>query len=277
MVQEAVAAEVEQPVETEAEQPEEVAEQAEESVAVTEAEAVAEAVPEVATDDQPDDSEPVLDLSTDDGIRAAAESNVQLRSFLEKTRKDAEHDGKQRREAELRREAADNARTQAVLQGYADGLQKNPQQVQSLAAQAIQQNRQFALGEAAAEITNTLLGYEVPNDTLREAQAELNTSSLPDRVDRYVKTLMSAVVDTEVGKAMSDQDSKIEKLVKERVEAEIKARNLESAPKPSTPPATPPAGIAAGGKNPTPEEYAKATTAQRAKWKREGVEIAFSE
>lgn len=70
-----------------------------------------------------------FDLSTDEGIRAAADSSPMLKGYLERMKLDGINQGRQSRESELRRDEASNERVEQMTQALFDryGIEVEPE------------------------------------------------------------------------------------------------------------------------------------------------------
>jgi hypothetical protein len=229
----------------------------------------AEAVPGEGGETEPEsttESEPAQ--PTD--IAALETQHPWLTDLLSERDRIRENAGSQRRETQLRQEAASDERTQAVVEKLLTDVQgaREDTDFRRLATTAIDYNRGYAAIELARQLPEALLTqFPVPVEA-REAAVEKREQN---DMDGYISTLFNGAVGAEVVKRTAETEQRLQKRYDEKLAAEMRARGIEKAPVREAPPAVAGSGGGTGGQ-PTAAEYNSASAAQRAKWQQEGVE-----
>ena len=193
-------------------------------------------------DAPPDDAPPPLDLSSDEGIKAAAEGNPQLAAYLRKQNTDGINEGKQSKEKELRRAAgAPEATKRWATQFLKDnGVEPTEGNVQAAEFYA-QQSMAYVFAEFTDRIPTSLLaGYDIPV-AAREAAIALREA---EDYDGMLRTYIDAAKTDAIGKmSLADvpEGSPLHRAI--RAEAtriagdELRANGIEQTPPvPGAPP-----------------------------------------
>lgn len=176
--------------------------------------------------------EPVVtfDLSTDDGIKAAAESNPRLKGYFEKLQADAANTARQRRDAELRREQGTAERAQQYHEWLVSELQKgtDPQELARQTPIWVSANEQHALSRVSKALLQR--AGELGDETARELAESLegNTEELPRvaqaTLDALVKRAKSDAVEAiSLDTLPASLKTQVDRLVAEQVEAKVAA------------------------------------------------------
>ena len=126
-----------------------------------------------------------------------------------------------------------------------DAGEISPQQFQQAAGQAVQAARYYASVEMGKQLPDVLMSnYKIPVDFRERAlEAKLEDNG---NLDRYTKILIEGAVAAERGTTRfkdipegSPLHRDLQAEVAKRVEADLRARGIEAAPKLSVPPTTP--------------------------------------
>lgn len=202
-------------------------------------------------------------------LDAILERDERLREQLEERLRERENAGANRREAQLKREAGkkevttSNVRRFLADQGYEVDDPARLHYFYDLAAAN-------SAHELATTLPDVLMSdFKVPVEA-REQAVEAR-----ERGDwnGYIGTLITGAVESKVAEKLADNERVITAEVNRRLAAEIKARGIEKAPVREGAPPAPMSSSPNSG--PTPAQYRAATSAQRAAWRKQGVEPAL--
>lgn len=149
---------------------------------------------------------------------------------------------RRRTEEALKREASNNESVQAVLSNMLEKAVESgdPAEYRRLAGQALLWNRQYQLAELARELPDALLrSYQIPVDVREKALEIRESNPSSPNWDGYVTTLIDGAVAQKVDELRKDDESRVAKAIADGVAAELRARQVEAAPRLQTPPVTP--------------------------------------
>lgn len=204
---------------------------AEETASEAPAGVVADAVESVAGDVEAVPATPVVDLSSDDGIKAAADAHPTLRGYFEKLQADAANAARQRRDAELRRDQGTSDRATAYHQWVVDQLNNG--------ADPAELARQTPLYVKANFDTNR---YELSRrllDAASEGLSETEAAPLkaladaledgdPEGMQKVAQAALSASLAKVRAEAKAEAEAEANARWEARLEADRKAAALEA-------------------------------------------------
>ena len=199
------------------------------------ADAVTEPVAE-PTDTPVAESPATFDLTTDEGIRAAVAVNPTLAGYLEKTRKDAENDARQRMQSEMRREQGTVERVQQYHRWVVGELEKGRD-----FSEIAQDAPMFVTANEEAlrvEVLRAMLQQAAANG---DETADAYAATLKGASDETVvvaQRAINAAIERQVKARTAELEREIEQRVRAKVEAEARASQIESRPVTPNPPAT---------------------------------------
>lgn len=225
-----------------------------------------------------EDTEPApLDLTTDDGIAAALETNPQLKAFIDHNVANAKNEGAQTEKTRLEVEAGSREQTQLAVRQVlaAFDSEANPDEIIAKAGER-EVTKIGLLYELATSNASVKLAKAMPDalmsnfDISVEVREEAMGLREQGQFDGYVTTLINGAVASEVEKATEKIKEDERKSYDKRLVGEIEARKLEANPAKEPAPAIP--GGSPGGSGITPTQWHDADFAQRAEWKKQGID-----
>lgn len=199
---------------------------AEETAIEAPAGAVEEAVEAVAGDGGAVAAQPVtFDLSTDDGIRAAAEANPTLRGYFQKLQADAANAARQQREAEIRREQGTVERVQQYHQRLIGELQKDDADLDALARETpffVKANEELV----RAELLRAMLEQAAAHGDETAKELAQNLKGSPDEMVTVAQRAVDAAIKRARDEAYEQGKSEAATETAARLEAERKAAEV---------------------------------------------------
>ena len=215
-------------------------------------------------------------LESDEGILQVAEQFPNLKGLLEKQRKDGENIGRQRREAELRRDQGSVERAQAYHEHLIKQIEETGYVPPELAKQTplmVKANEDWVKTELSKAWVETTLGHfgEAEAGVIRSIldQMESNPDGLVDLASKTWEAAANSVKRQALSNlTLNDipKESPIHQEINERVrkeiETEMNARNLQNSRKETAP--NTPTGVIAGGMS--AEEIINMSDADRSRW-----------
>jgi hypothetical protein len=215
-------------------------------------------------------------LESDEGILKVAEQFPNLRGLLEKQRKDGENIGRQRREAELRRDQGSVERAQAYHEYLIKQIEETGYVPQDLIKQTplmVKANEDYIKTEMSKAWVEATLGHfgESEAGVIRSIldQMENNPDGMVDLASKTWEAASSSVKRQMLSSLTLNDVPKeapiyqeINERVRKEIETETNARNLQSNRRESTP--NTPSGVIAGGMS--AEEIVNMSDSDRTRW-----------
>lgn len=187
---------------------------------------------------------PELDLSSDDGIKAAAERNPQLAAYLRKQKDDGKNEGAQAKETELRRASGAPDAVKRFTSQLFEKYGVTPSEGDAKATEFVtQQAMGYVFAEFTERIPEVLLkGYDIPVAAREEAVALRESNDY----DGMLRTYLTAAATDTVGKmrlADVPEGSPLSKDLKAEATRiageELRAQGIETTPPTPGAPPTP--------------------------------------
>lgn len=296
MVDETAVAEPQQEVEAEAQtpesQPSDEAPSEESEGALTEPdanpepEAVTEAVEEAEAESPPSPDFSSL-LGSREAIEKAAEASSELKQFLA----DTQNQATQKERARIRREAGSRENTARQTETLLRLLEEDPDQARKNTGVIYDYAHLHATDTALRNIAKESLDYfAVPADQRGLIEKAIDAVVNLDDLSSYTAEMLGLAREHGVKNAIgtlsikdvpadSSLHNEINREVAKRVQAELKAKDIEVAghTRGAQAPASPGTGGASRGAQPTPAEYGAATAAQRQQWNKDKIEVLLPE
>ena len=171
-----------------------------------------------------------FDLTTDAGIRAAAEANPTLRGYFEKLQADAANAARQRRDSELRREQGTIERANAYHRQVIDALAAgtDPEEIARQTPFFVKANHDFARIELSRNLLDHAQTMLEPGEAAAlKAMAEALSPDDADGFTNVAQAAINAVVAK--GKAIAAAEAKADadRTWQARLEAEVRAARVE--------------------------------------------------
>ena len=169
-------------------------------------------------------------------------SHERINDLLRRREKSAED----RASARLKREAGNNESVQQVLSRLLQSAVESggdETELRKIGAQAVVFNRQYQAIELAKELPDALMrNYTIP---VEAREAALSAREDNDW-DGYATKLIDGAVESKVAELRKADEARVKKAIADGVAAELKARQIETAPKLETPLVAPSGGTASG-------------------------------
>ncbi len=185
-----------------------------------------------------DEGAAVLPVETaPESIDALLERYPSLREQHESKLKERENAGAQRREAQLKREAGATENTRRNVTRFLTDMGVDPTELLMLPDGRTQLSRVDYLYSLAAANSAYELAQQVPDTILRNhpVPVEVREQAIEARErgdwDGYVSTLLNGAAEAKDVERQKTFDAKVTAEVNKRLAAEIKARELEKAPR----------------------------------------------
>lgn len=214
-------------------------------------EAAEESVPESVT----------FDLSTVDGVRAAAEKSEAMRNYLEKLRLDSANAERQRVQNEMRREQGSVERAQATIAALVDRLAdgEDPEVLKKELPMYVSANAGWAQAQILSKLAEQAI--EMAEPTAQEAlRALLERADTPEAVQEVTGHALNAVLRKNTDDTLANLDPEslrehprfkdwLQSELTKAMEVEMAAQQKQTTIRPNAP--TTPSGVApSSGINP---------------------------
>jgi hypothetical protein len=149
-----------------------------------------------------------FDLSTDDGIRAAAESNPALKGYFDKLQADAANTARQQRDNELRRESgtAEQARryNESVIQRLRNG--EDPDVIARETPLWVKANEDTTRAELYSQIATHAASLLPPAEAAVVKTLAESVQGKPEEMQQVAQTALNAVAAHSQARALDDFD-----------------------------------------------------------------------
>ena len=141
---------------------------------------------------------------------------------------------RRRTETDLQRRASSDENVKAILTSALKQAVESGDEagISTAAQQALLWNRWYQAQALAQELPVTLMrSYNIPSEVQAKALELRGTDPERPDIDKYLATLIRGAVDVELAEARKADEAKLKQAISDGVAAELKAKQIETAPK----------------------------------------------